>query len=1052
MSQSSEKSEQTRPDRASGDDVSPAKVATRPPSAWIALAVSLSLALGTGYSLISLRRQADDLRDAVLELGRLSEQSSRVDALAWEAIARKGERSTLTDDALAAGALRRETLRELRRNGAITDLSQIEAVVGRHQAVIDDEVELLAAGRIDGARALGETRAKVALEGLQRVAGRMGVSYERSAAGSARIADIESVVMVLLAATTVVLLFRRFTWVQRVGERKAALDRAQSEARFRTLVQNASDVITVIDAKGAILYQSPSLQRVLGFSPDELLGRNLADLMHPDDRDGAADFGSDLVGEGSARRIQCRFRHADGSYRFVDNICTNWLDNPDVAGVVVNSRDVGEERESNQALRDSEGKFRNVAESAIDAIVSADIDGAIVSWNRGAETMFGYAQDEVIGQPLTLLMPERYRTAHDAGLKRRRLGEPSRILGQRLELEGLRRNGEEFPLELSLAEWQMGDEGFSTGIMRDISERRKADELLREREEHLRFLIEHVPAVVYRSEIGAEGRWLYVSPQIETLLGFTPEEWEADPSLWFQRVHPDDRDERMSEEGAVLHTVSDKPVASEYRMITRDGRTIWVIDDAVIVRGARGTPDHWSGVLYDITDRKLLEQQLKQQALTDSLTGLANRALFLDRVEHALTRGRRDEEQVTVMFLDLDDFKTVNDNLGHEAGDELLITIGERLRSCLRPADTIARLGGDEFAILLESTSAEEAARLARRVLQTIGEPCSLESQAVMVRGSLGMETGAASTHSASELLRNADVAMYVAKGRGKSRVAVFDPGMHTAALKRLEMKADLQRAITEQELVVYYQPIVALVDGTILGVEALVRWLHPQDGMVPPADFIPVAEDTGLIIPLGSWVLTEACRQGAQWQRESPRSPALGMSVNISTAQLFDAGLINEVAAALEYSGLDPQSLTLEITESGLMEDKEVAVSRLNELRQLGVRVAVDDFGTGYSSLAYLSTLPLDILKIDKVFIDGVTRGPEDSAIAGAVGKLANALGLGLVAEGIEFEDQVEALRALEFECGQGYYFSRPLPASEIFPLLGIEPPTTGPARNRDL
>jgi len=275
---------------------------------------------------------------------------------------------------------------------------------------------------------------------------------------------------------------------------------------------------------------------------------------------------------------------------------------------------------------------------------------------------------------------------------------------------------------------------------------------------------------------------------------------------------------------------------------------------------------------------------------------------------------------------------------------------------------------------------------------------------------------------------------------------------MHTAALKRLEMKADLQRAITEQELVVYYQPIVALVDGTILGVEALVRWLHPQDGMVPPADFIPVAEDTGLIIPLGSWVLTEACRQGAQWQRESPRSPALGMSVNISAAQLFNAGLIDEVAAALEYSGLDPQSLTLEITESGLMEDKEVAVSRLNELRQLGVRVAVDDFGTGYSSLAYLSTLPLDILKIDKVFIDGVTRGPEDSAIAGAVGKLANALGLGLVAEGIEFEDQVEALRALEFERGQGYYFSRPLPASEIFPLLGIEPPTTGPARNRDL
>jgi len=267
---------------------------------------------------------------------------------------------------------------------------------------------------------------------------------------------------------------------------------------------------------------------------------------------------------------------------------------------------------------------------------------------------------------------------------------------------------------------------------------------------------------------------------------------------------------------------------------------------------------------------------------------------------------------------------------------------------------------------------------------------------------------------------------------------------MHTAALKRLEMKADLQRAITERELVLYYQPIVALVDGAILGVEALARWRHPEHGMVPPADFIPVAEDTGLIIPLGNWVLAEACRQAAQWQTQTPRSPALGMSVNVSPVQLFHAGLVEEVAAALKHSGLEPQSLTLEITESGLMEDKEVAVARLDELRQLGVRVAIDDFGTGYSSLAYLSTLPIDILKIDKVFVDGVARGPEESAIASAVGKLANALGLVLVAEGIEFEEQVEALLAMEFERGQGYYYSRPLPASEIHSLPGMNPTTT--------
>ena len=1038
VTQSDVVGEETRPDRASGGGAPSAKSAN-PASTWIALAVALNLAVGMAYSVFSLRRDADALRSAVLDVARLSEQSSRVDALAWEAIAKDGERATLAGDVRRTVALRQQALRELRRDGEIDDLSSIEAAVGRHQAVIDDVLALSAAGRNKQARALEDTRAKPALEGLQRVANRVGESYERAAAGSARTADIESVVMVLLGAATAVLLFRRFAWAQRAGELKAARERAQSEGRFRTLVENASDVITVIDAKGAIRYQSPSLQRMLGYSPDELLGQTLSVLVHPEDMKEGSILGSEMVAVGAVRRVRCRFRHADGTYRFVENVCTNLLDNTDVAGIVVNTLDVTPEKAWESALRDSEGMFRNVAESANDAIVSADEDGAIVFWNKGAEKMFGYTQGDALGQCLTILIPERYRSAHTAGVMRRRSGEPSRIMGQSLELEGLRKDGEEFPLELSLAGWQTGDQAFSTGIMRDISERRKAQEMLREREEQLRYHVEHVPAVVYRSEIGAEGRWLYVSPQIETLLGFSPEEWKADPRLWIQRVHPDDRDACMSEEGAVLHTVDDKPVATEYRMITRDGRTIWVIDDAAIVRDAHGVPLYWSGVLYDITDRKLLEQQLEQQAFSDSLTGLANRALFLDRVEHALARGRRDEEPATVMFLDLDDFKNVNDSLGHEAGDQLLMTVGARLRSCLRPADTIARLGGDEFAVLLESTSAEVATPLAWRVLEVVGEPYCAEGRALVVRASIGIETGAGSTHSASELLRNADVAMYVAKGGGKARVAVFDPGMHTAALKRLEMKGDLQRAITEQELVLYYQPVVALVDGTILGVEALARWRHPQHGMVPPADFIPVAEDTGLIIPLGKWVLAEACRQAAQWQTESPRSPALGMSVNVSTVQLFHGGLVEEVAAALEDSGLEPQSLTLEITESGLMEDKEAAISRLKELRQLGVRVAVDDFGTGYSSLAYLSTLPIDVLKIDKVFIDGVARGPEDSAIAGAVGKLANALGLVLVAEGIEFEEQVEALLAMEFERGQGYYYSRPLPASEILSLPGL-------------
>jgi diguanylate cyclase (GGDEF)-like protein/PAS domain S-box-containing protein len=811
----------------------------------------------------------------------------------------------------------------------------------------------------------------------------------------------------------------------------------QSQANLAKLLRYATNVFSVVDQFGVILYQSPSLERVLGYSVDELLGRPLAELVHPDDRGRVETFGSDAIPAGESRRIYCRFRHADGTYRYVDNVCTNLLADPEVSGIVVNTRDATEERLSQKALQDSEEKFRNVAESAHDAIVSVDRDGAILFWNQGAENVFGYQQEEVIGKPLTLLMPECHRKAQVAALKQRMSAGPFRSLGEHIEFEGRRKNGEEFPLELSVAEWNMGEQTYYSGIMRDISERRKAENLLREREEFLRFLIERVPVVVYRAEVGSEGRWLYVSPQIETLLGYTPEEWQSDPTLWLQRIHPDDRQACLTEEEAVRLTVDEKPEASEYRMMARDGRVIWVIDDAFVVRDSNGAPHYWSGVLYDITERKNLEQQLEHQALSDSLTGLANRALFLDRVEHALARGGRDEEPVTILFLDLDDFKTVNDSLGHEAGDELLVTVASRLKRCLRPADTVARLGGDEFAILLESTSAESAVALARRVLEALGEPYSAGGRAMVVRASIGVATGSAPAHDAGDLLRNADVAMYVAKGGGKARMAVFEPGMHTAALRRLEMKADLQRAVTEGELVLHYQPIVNLGDGALVGVEALVRWQHPELGLVPPGDFIPLAEESGLIIPLGRWVLSEACRQSAEWQRQIPVARGVAVSVNVSARQLLRPELIGEVEDALVASGIAPAALTLEITESGLMEEKDVAAAQLEDLRRLGVRVAVDDFGTGYSSLGYLSSLPIDILKIDKMFIDGVSQGPEDSAIAGAVGKLATALGLTLVAEGIESLDQVVALRGMEFERGQGHFFSRALPPAEVAVLL---------------
>ncbi|MGH2383353.1 MAG: putative bifunctional diguanylate cyclase/phosphodiesterase [Candidatus Limnocylindria bacterium] len=565
---------------------------------------------------------------------------------------------------------------------------------------------------------------------------------------------------------------------------------------------------------------------------------------------------------------------------------------------------------------------------------------------------------------------------------------------------------------------------------------RESQEALREQQENLRFLVDHVPVVVYKAEIGQNGRWLYVSPQIETLLGFTPQEWLADAELWWKQVHPDDRSRVRADEEAAVAAPGAKSSAVEYRMLTKDARVVWVSDDASVVRDEDGTALHWSGILSDVTERKGLEDQLKHQAFHDPLTGLANRALFVDRVEHALARGKRDGLRVAVLFFDLDDFKTINDSLGHNAGDQLLMAAAKRLHTCLRPGDTFARFGGDEFAILLEDTSLSNATSVAYRLIDGLSEPFSIGGRDVIVRASVGIELGNARTIRSDELLRNADVAMYVAKSKGKARYELFDSSMHSAALHRLEVKADLKRAIDNEEFVLHYQPIVDLDEGALVGMEALVRWEHPVRGLIAPADFIPVAEETGLIVELGRWVLREACRQAQAWPIKAP----VGLSVNVSTRQFLHPGMVEDVAGALWDSGIDPSLLTLEITESVLIHDNDAAIDKLRRLKEFGVRVAVDDFGTGYSSLGYLQRFPIDILKIDKTFIEGVGNGSEEAAIAHAIIKLGGSLGLEVVAEGIELSEQIDALQLLRCERGQGFYFSKPLDAESMGLLLASD------------
>jgi diguanylate cyclase (GGDEF)-like protein/PAS domain S-box-containing protein len=560
------------------------------------------------------------------------------------------------------------------------------------------------------------------------------------------------------------------------------------------------------------------------------------------------------------------------------------------------------------------------------------------------------------------------------------------------------------------------------------------------RESEARFgsLVQHASDLI--TVLDADASIIYQSPSIERVLGYAAEDMIG---TRFDRLLDPDEKSRL------LHLLADGAayVGSDTEVLEcslrhSDGtlrqfevlHTNLLDDDAVrgIVLNSR-----------DVSERKIFEEQLAHQAFHDPVTNLANRALFVERVRHAVARNRREHNGIAVIFLDLDDFKTINDSLGHAAGDEVLREVAERLATSIRATDTAARFGGDEFAVLLEDVvSAQEAADTAERILDALLEPLSLDHKEIVVRTSLGISVvEGESPADADELIRNADAAMYIAKRDGKGGYRLFEPAMHEGVLARLELRADLQRAMVTDQLELHYQPLVHLEDGRVSGLEALLRWRHPERGLVGPDEFVPLAEEMGLIIPIGRWVLREGCRQAKTIQGLVPRDTPLTMSINLSVKQLQQSDIVGDVREALEDSGLAPETLTLEITETVMMTDTDLAVQRLEELRALGVRLAMDDFGTGYSSLSYLSRFPVDILKMDRSFL---ARGasPEASGLATAVVALGQTLNLDVVAEGIEFPEQWATLRDLGCGLGQGFYFARPMDADTTIEYLRAEHP----------
>lgn len=556
---------------------------------------------------------------------------------------------------------------------------------------------------------------------------------------------------------------------------------------------------------------------------------------------------------------------------------------------------------------------------------------------------------------------------------------------------------------------------------------------LRESEERFRSAFDHAAGMAL---VGADGRWLQVNRSLCQIVGYSEEELLATN---FQAItHTDDLENILGEVNRLIEGET-STFQMEQRYLHKHKQAIWVLLSVTSVRNSQSDSIDLIFQIQDITDRKRAEEQLLHDAFHDVLTGLPNRALFMDHLKLSVERARRRPERLfAVLFLDFDRFKLVNDSLGHMVGDQLLVGIARRLETCLRPGDTIARLGGDEFTILLEDINhASEAIEVAERLQHTVSQPFNLNRHEVFTSASIGIALSAIGYERAEDVLRDADTAMYRAKMLGKARHEVFDKAMHSRALNLLQLETDLRRAVERREFTVNYQPIVSIETSQIRGFEALVRWKHPERGFISPIDFIPIAEETGLIVPIGRFVLEEACRQIQLWQGQFPQHPPLQVSVNLSGKQFMQADLIDEIKEVLDLTGIDPRSLKLEITESMVMDNIESAVGMLNQLRLLGIELSIDDFGTGYSSLSYLHRFPISTLKIDRSFVTRMTSNNENAEIVRTIVMLARNLKMDVVAEGVETLDQLSQLQRLNCEYGQGYLFSKPVEAYVATQLL---------------
>jgi diguanylate cyclase (GGDEF)-like protein/PAS domain S-box-containing protein len=701
-----------------------------------------------------------------------------------------------------------------------------------------------------------------------------------------------------------------------------------------------------------------------------------------------------------------------------------------------------------QALRDSERRYRQVVEAQTDFILRSRPDTTITFANDALCQTLGMSPAEVVGKRWQdLADPDDLEADAFKGLAQLTPNKP-RFFAENRDRRADGQTGWTQWLNQGIFDNQ-GQLIEIQSVGRDITALKQAEQAARESENRYRLVAENISDLVCLNDV--EGRYLYVSPSVKSQLGYDPEALIG--QTFYQLIHPDEQ-ERLRQEvhqptinGAVIPPFT-------HRVRTQAGDYLWVETLINPIFDETGTVTQFQTTSRDVTDRVRVEQQLRHAALHDSLTGLPNRTVLMERLESVIEQHQGDSsQQSALLFLDLDQFKVINDSLGHLTGDKLLIWVADKLNQVVRATDIVARISGDEFVILLENLDHENhALHIAERVLEELKAPFVIDEREIFITSSIGIVLNFGPYITAEDLVRDADIAMYQAKASGRANYAVFDPQMRIQVVERMNLSNDLRRAMQNQELLLYYQPIVALESLTVEGVEVLLRWQHPRLGLVCPDQFVPLAEETGLIVAIGNWLLQTACQQLAAWRQQVTGAQDLRLSVNLSVRQLQSNDLLAQFDQVLAVSGIPPEALTLEITESLLVQNFERTHQLLSEVQAKGIHVSIDDFGTGYSSLSYLHRLPVDALKIDRAFISYMGQDAKNQTIAESIIALSNVLGLNAIAEGIETVDQLNWLQDHGCEYGQGYLFSRPIPAQEVTTLLQQDLMASIPSHHRRL